>query len=447
MENKRKRRQKRSSHKADSSIIAMAQRDESDRKAASMVRTVHQYFVFFAYLATLVYLFSIPIEKAFEVEGIGTISRALGVPLLALWMIALLLNPMYLRAHKFFVATALFVIWIGLTRYWAISPESSDFFLQTYIQLFLSSLCIWLALTNEVKCRWAMQALLAGAWWAVVVIWYNYQTGNLTGGRATIESVDQNEISLVLAMCIVVAIYLITEQRKSGRANPLMSLLNLAFIPAALLAILMTGSRGGTLACLPAFLFMLINFHRAGIGTKIVLGVLVVASTFFILQNLPEAQIERISTTQEELESGDIGGRGELWRNAYELWSSDGETMVVGIGSGSFIAASNYVAHNTHLSVLTETGLVGFFIYTAILTILLLTIGRAGSGHVKLFLVSLLMSWAIGATALTWEYRKPTWVVWTLILCVAVSSRKQAQSIVSAPVKKRKRRRPINDHY
>lgn len=442
-ESGRKRKRRRTSSAHSGTFATQIELEDRDRKIAVYLRVLRSFFLFFAYIATLIYIMSIPLEKAIVVDDVGSVSRAIGIPLLGLWVIVLVFNPFYRRINSFFIVAACFVMWVGLTRFWAESVETVDFFLVTYVQLLLSSLCIWLALDQESKCKTALQVFLIGAWVVIFVIFYNFHTGNLEGNRATIASSDQNEIALMLAMCLSVAMFLATNRSGRSRPNFIIKLVNLVFVPCALMAIIMTGSRGGTLAAVPALMFLLFNFGKANIGTKSILGLMIVIGAVVLVQNLPEEQFDRIASTQEEIESGDISGRGDLWSDAYEFWAADVETMIGGIGSGNFIDVTQTLVHNTHLSVLTETGLVGFSIYLFMLLILFFAIRRSGDGHVKAFLYSFLLSWFVGATALTWEYRKPTWLAWSLIICIAVAFRKKPIRKQPASSGNKRRRRKV----
>jgi O-antigen ligase len=73
------------------------------------------------------------------------------------------------------------------------------------------------------------------------------------------------------------------------------------------------------------------------------------------------------------------------------------------------------VAHNSYLSVLVELGLIGFLLFTAILVLVARhTLGR--SRWDSSFWLAILVTWSIAASTLTWEYRKPTWLFFGLLI-------------------------------
>ena len=97
----------------------------------------------------------------------------------------------------------------------------------------------------------------------------------------------------------------------------------------------------------------------------------------------------------------------------------------MGIGSGALTTAigASEVAHNTFLSVLAELGLIGFTLFIVILGIVVHQAIKQSKQHSGLWLTILLI-WAIGVSTLTWEYRKPTWLLLSLIVISANLFRK-----------------------
>ena len=76
------------------------------------------------------------------------------------------------------------------------------------------------------------------------------------------------------------------------------------------------------------------------------------------------------------------------------------------------------VAHNTFFSVMVETGMVGFALFSLFLLSLVLAVRRM-QGLKRVVWAMTLLVWGVGVSTLSWETRKPTWLIFALILAEA----------------------------
>ena len=106
-----------------------------------------------------------------------------------------------------------------------------------------------------------------------------------------------------------------------------------------------------------------------------------------------------------------------LWQAAMSIFQ---ENPIIGIGSGALSSPLELgtVAHNTYISVLSELGLFGLCLYTAVLIIVLFTALRQSKPYSDVWL-AVFMVWLIGVLSLTWEYRKTTWLIMSMIVISA----------------------------
>jgi len=89
------------------------------------------------------------------------------------------------------------------------------------------------------------------------------------------------------------------------------------------------------------------------------------------------------------------------------------------------------VAHNAFVSVTVELGLIGLAIFLGVVALAAAAALAQPRWELRLWL-AVLATWSVGALALTWENRKPTWLFFSLIV-VGAGLRHSAASPVSGP--------------
>ena len=386
------------------------------------------------YILTLVFIFTIPWENAVTVSGIGTISRVLGMPLAALWILTVLLQGTIGKIHRVHVWSFFYVFWCAMTLLWSVNPDISITQLKTFMQLFFS-MCIVLSVINtREKSINALQAYLLGCWVVALFVIYNYQIGNVTrwSQRASISGVDENDIALVLSTGLPIAWFLSSKVPKMNR-NRLLVILNFVYLPIGLTAIIMTGSRGGFSSVLPTAIFIIFGLQNLKLKSKFVAFIALAIALYLVVQYVPETPFRRITETLDEVNNRTISGRWTIWVGGLSLWLDSTFNSVFGLGIGGYSATVGRVAHSTPISVLVESGIIGLSLFLLILSTL---VRNAFKAHrdVTWICITLLCVWGIGINALSWEYRKPTWIIWSLISCLATTH------LVRANNAKRKKR-------
>jgi O-antigen ligase len=142
------------------------------------------------------------------------------------------------------------------------------------------------------------------------------------------------------------------------------------------------------------------------------------------VQLAPKATRQRISTLGTEITKGTLHDRTRIWKAGLKAIKS---APIGGVGAAAYpdavrptlgvppIPGHEYVAHNAFLSVLVETGIIGFVLFGSALLVLGLFALVMHDAERALWIVVLLV-WAAGVSTLTWEHRKPTWLLFALLM-------------------------------
>jgi O-antigen ligase len=134
--------------------------------------------------------------------------------------------------------------------------------------------------------------------------------------------------------------------------------------------------------------------------------------------------IERLSSVFTSIGSADIGGRVGLWVETAAIFLKH---PFVGSGSGSLSFLIGTFSHQTFLSVLAETGLIGFILFCIVLVYIFSQLLRLPKGYIGLW-VSTFFIWLIGVLSLSFEFRKITWLFFSFMIIQGFSLREQWQA-------------------
>lgn len=373
--------------------------------------------VAWALLCALV--FSLPIEKAVELPGVGTIARGIGLCAFAAG-VAVVARRWTLRPPNLamFFAGA-FVLWSGLTWFWSLAPEATAARFVTLVQLGGMLWLIWELCRTAAIDRWLFQAYLGGAVVSSALTMMRAARDQQTYYRRfATPGFDPNDLGLTLVLALPLALYLAATARGSAAW-----LYRLAAAP-VIAAILLTASRTALIGACLAFLFAALTWRgsrpaqRAG---SLALAAFLVSGALWMA---PGASRERLATLPTELTSGNLHGRTRIWKTGLKAYKAHWFT---GVGAAAYpeavrpwlgvpgIPGHQYTAHNTFLSITVETGLPGVFFFGGLLVLLALFVWMLAPAERALW-VTMLVVWAAGVSTLTWEHRKPTWLIFALIM-------------------------------
>ena len=363
---------------------------------------------------SFIMIFVIPWENAFDITGVGTVSKALGLLVAIFWAATVLVTGRLRKPHPFHLVVYLFIVWNIASAFWSIDVDATVDRIQTYLQLLVLVIILWDLYTTPETVRAGLQAYILGAYVSIASMFANYLTSR--GGdpiRYTATGFNDNDLGLILALGIPVAWYL-ANSGSNGRMSRVLRLVNYTYIPAVGLAILLTASRGSFVATMPAFLFVLLSLTWFKLRVRVLLFVLLVGSFLVIQPLVPHYSIERLATTGSSVAEGDLTGRVEIW---HQGWAALSEHPLLGVGSGAFRSAveSGKVAHNVFVSILVEVGPLGLLLFVTLLVIAFYQALQQPKWEAGLWLTVLLV-WTLGATVHTWEQRKQTWLFLSMVI-------------------------------
>ena len=373
-------------------------------------------------------IFQIPWEDAVTVGSLGTLARATGIVVAAFWAATVLITGRFRKPRRFHLVAYLFVLWNIVSILWSWDADGTIERIKTYAQLLVLLIITWDLYDGPEALVAGLQSYVLGAFVLIGSTVSNYlagiETAMYSGGRYAATGFNANDMGLILALGIPVAWHLAVST-DNGTVVRRLKPLNLAYIPAATLAILLSGSRGSMVAAAPAFFYVLWSLQRLAPAFRVLLFATLVAAFLASFSLVPQTSLERIATTGSSIGDADMGGRVSIWRDGIAVFS---DQPLLGVGSGAFRAASerHTVAHNVFVSVLTELGIVGFSLFVALLAIAVREALNQPKSYAG-FWLAILSVWMLGALVHTWEYRKQTWLFLGLVVASSALSRQREE--------------------
>jgi len=360
---------------------------------------------------------SIPLENSTVLPAVGSISRLVGALAAGAVIIDAAIALGFRRPHPGHVPLALFVVWNAWTCFWSVNPAVSAGRFTTYVQLLLLVWLIWQSVRDLRHLRVLLMGFVLGSCSAVVFTVINSR--NLEAVdlfRYAGAGADPNELGLTLVLSLPMAYYLFTTARTwRGRIFWLLP------IPLCLIGVVLTVSRGAFIST--AIALLCISLWHVTSSPRMRFAPLIAGILLLVvgLASAPDANLKRYASIRDELFTGRVGNRTKIWRAGMELFR---QRPLTGIGTGTFAYASepllgkDLVAHNVYVSVLTETGIIGFLIFSLALGMFFITAVHLGFSERFLWL-TVMVIWCIGVMSLTWEYKKITWSVFALLIATA----------------------------
>ena len=373
-----------------------------------------------AFVFLWLFICSFPVEKSIELPGLGNLSKVLGMLALGTGFLALAIDSRIRVLTPAHGVLASFVLWAGISLRWSLDPDATALKAGTLLQLLLMAWLIWEFCAEERNVTQLMQAYVFGTLYASANTLLRYQVAQQTYyQRYAADGFDPNDFALTLALSIPMS-YGLALRAKGRTAWIYWAQLGLVCV-----SVLLSASRTGFLATCVAASIIPLTFAYTRRRQKIAIVVVAVAAVLCLAAVVPATSWNRLSTIGTEVQSGTMNNRGLIWSAG---WQVLGEHWFAGVGSGAYPRSIEpalgwpvhwlIVAHNTFLSILTETGMIGFLLFLAFLALLARAIWRM-QGVTRMVWTVTVLTWFVGVNTLTWEIRKPTWFLFALALTQA----------------------------
>jgi O-antigen ligase len=359
-------------------------------------------------------VFSVPWEEAFVAFGIGSMTRVFGIATVAIGLLTIIVSGKLRRPDVVLWLSFAFTLLCLLSLVWSISPIATASRVSTYVQLVaLVWLVLELARTRDQQLS-LMSAYCLGAYVSIADVMRRFVSGEPIDGRYTGNNLDPNDLGLTLAIGIPMAWYFFLNRTWFLRT------LGAIYVPLAVLAILLTASRGAFLSAIVALSIVPITLPRKSFRS-VILSVVLLGATGVAASVVPQTSWERFSTIGSEIAGGTMSQRTAIWQAGLQVFR---DNAILGVGAGAFneavepLLGTAVLAHNVYLAILAEQGVIGFGVFIALLASCGLLIYRMPPLERKVWR-AIGLTWAIGVMSLSWEYRKTTWFLVGLVAAQA----------------------------
>ncbi|MGH9876851.1 MAG: O-antigen ligase family protein [Nitrososphaerales archaeon] len=325
----------------------------------------------------------------------------------------------------------LFVLWNAVSVFWSADPDTTVAHVVRWAQLLGMVFILWDLYTTRAALLAGLQAFILGEYVGIGIAVANYFSGDVFYSHyqrfSPSDQSNPDGFGFIVVLGIPVAFYL-AASANTTRMSGLLKLVNYAYIPAAFVGLALSGTRTAMIAAVPGMAFGLAALTRLRLSARVAVLVLLTSAAFILLPYVqPLRSFQRLGTTYAELSEGTLNNRTNNWREGLATFA---EHPLIGVGGGMYSSENSLgkIAHNSFLSVLVELGLIGFALFGSILMFAVISAWGRPKWDARFWLTTLLV-WAIGASALTYEYKKATWLFLSFVIASAALTRTRDEMV------------------
>lgn len=388
------------------------------------------------YVALWIFIFSLPWEGVIVTGGTAVVPKLTGMIAVASAALAVTLTGRLRRWHLFHVAALLFVLVAGVNLFFTAPQGHIPAKYYTFVQLFLVLWMIWEIARSPRAVHGLLLAYVSGAYVAALLTLTVLHSHGAAMRRYVAGDFDPNDLAMTLTLAVPMAWYLGTVFQ-----NRVLRLFCRAYLPFGLLAVGLTGSRGGMLTAGVALMIVPLSMTKLTPGRLIAAMITLAITATVAATYVPEKVVERLATTSSDISRLSFGGRFKFWVAGLEAFT---HKPLMGYGTGGFVRAIypilgsvSLVAHNSFISLLVEEGIVGLLLYLTMMLAVLGAVLRLPKFD-RRFALLLLATLFVAMSPLTWEDRKPVWFILAALLglsqaTLAARASAQGQAPASQP--------------
>ena len=390
----------------------------------------------FCFYFLLAFIFTLPWQEAFSIGGSRTLSSLMGAGVLFLTLTVVVAEWRLSKPSALLLTMVFFSAWEVITYVWSIDPSQT---LAKAITLLLLVAMVWLVgeFGGSREQRDAlMQAFVLGCFVAMAALIQSWVSGvPMEGYRYAPQQFNLNETSDTIAVGIVMALILISRSKYR-----LLNWVNVVFLPLAILAVVVTGSRSGFIAtCIALLGVPLILGKTRPVYRLAWLGIIFATFSFLFFaqpdHRTLDENLRRITFSSDTETLRNMTGRTVIWTAGYSVFR---EHPLTGIGAGTFAEGVGTrldrarAAHNLFVSVAVEAGVVGVALILAVLLSAVVPVVRARGEPrgLLLLLFAVLMAMGFAASVDTSK------VMWFSLALLSLSGREKTapEIVLETPV-------------
>ncbi|MDQ2730457.1 MAG: O-antigen ligase family protein, partial [Armatimonadota bacterium] len=271
-----------------------------------------------SYYAVLILVFSIPAIN-FDLPGsLGPVNRLLGIAAILVWLSKVVFTQQLRRPRIVHLLILLFVLLNLASYFWSMEPSDSLDRTERLMQSCVLVLMVWDVCRTRAQVNMAHLLYVLGCYVAILSTVINYLHGVKLGGedRFAAAGFDPNDMGLILCMGIPWAWQLAISKDQS---RPLLRIIGYAYPAAAVLAILLAGSRGALIAAIPGLFYVVITVRRAHPAARVALPALMVAAVL-ILASQRGGPLQRFTKLENSASAGNLTGRVDIWLAGVQIF-------------------------------------------------------------------------------------------------------------------------------